>query len=86
MLRLPPAVQRRVAAGVLSAGHARALLAIDSAAEQERLAQRVVAEGLSVRAIEELVAIGETGPVPAAERRTAATSASLPRPTTPPSG
>ncbi|HSU34126.1 MAG TPA: ParB/RepB/Spo0J family partition protein [Propionibacteriaceae bacterium] len=69
LLRLPPAVQRRVAAGVLSAGHARALLAIDSAAEQERLAQRVVAEGMSVRAIEELVAIGETGPAPAAERR-----------------
>jgi ParB family chromosome partitioning protein len=62
-------VQRRVAAGVLSAGHARALLAVDSAAEQERLAQRVVAEGMSVRAIEELVAIGETGPVPTAERR-----------------
>jgi len=69
LLRLPPAVQRRVAAGVLSAGHARALLAIDSAAEQERLAQRVVAEGMSVRAIEELVAIGETGPAPTAERR-----------------
>ena len=50
LLRLPPAVQRRVAAGVLSAGHARALLAIDDPAEQERLAQRVVAEGLSVRA------------------------------------
>jgi ParB family chromosome partitioning protein len=69
LLRLPPAVQRRVAAGVLSAGHARALLAIDSAAEQERLAQRVVAEGMSVRAIEELVAIGETDPAPTAERR-----------------
>ena len=49
LLRLPPTVQRRVAAGVLSAGHARALLAIEDAAEQERLAQRVVAEGLSVR-------------------------------------
>ena len=69
LLRLPPAVQRRVAAGVLSAGHARALLAIDSAAEQERLAQRVVAEGLSVRAIEELVAVGDTSPAPVAERR-----------------
>ena len=46
LLRLPPIVQRRVAAGVLSAGHARALLALPDAAQQERLAQRVVAEGL----------------------------------------
>ena len=69
LLRLPPAVQRRVAAGVLSAGHARALLAVDSAAEQELLAQRVVAEGMSVRAIEELVAIGGTASAPVAERR-----------------
>jgi len=69
LLRLPPAVQRRVAAGVISAGHARALLAIDSAADQERLAQRIVAEGLSVRAIEEMVAVGETDRTPTAERR-----------------
>ena len=69
LLRLPPAVQRRVAAGVISAGHARALLAIDSAVDQERLAQRIVAEGLSVRAIEEMVAVGETDRSPAAERR-----------------
>ena len=62
LLRLPPTVQRRVAAGVLSAGHARALLAVADPAGQERLAQRVVAEGLSVRAIEEIVALGETGP------------------------
>ena len=61
LLRLPPTVQRRVAAGVLSAGHARALLAVPEPAAQERLAQRVVAEGLSVRATEELVALGETG-------------------------
>ena len=61
LLRLPPSVQRRVAAGVLSAGHARALLAVPEPAGQERLAQRVVAEGLSVRATEELVALGETG-------------------------
>ena len=61
LLKLPPTVQRRVAAGVLSAGHARALLAVDNPAGQERLAQRVVAEGLSVRTIEELVALGETG-------------------------
>ncbi len=58
LLQLPPAVQRRVAAGVLSAGHARALLALDDADAQERLAQRIVAEGLSVRAVEEIVALG----------------------------
>jgi ParB family chromosome partitioning protein len=60
LLRLPPAVQRRVAAGVLSAGHARALLALEEADAQDRLAQRIVAEGLSVRAVEEIVAIGES--------------------------
>jgi ParB family chromosome partitioning protein len=59
LMKLPPAVQRRVAAGVLSAGHARALLALDSPEEQERVAGRIVAEGLSVRAVEEIVAIGE---------------------------
>jgi ParB family chromosome partitioning protein len=58
LLRLPPLVQRRVAAGVLSAGHARALLGLDDAAAIERLAQRIVAEGLSVRAVEEIVALG----------------------------
>ncbi|MBD8079978.1 ParB/RepB/Spo0J family partition protein [Cellulosimicrobium arenosum] len=59
LLRLPPLVQRRVAAGVLSAGHARALLGLTDGAEIERLAQRIVAEGLSVRATEEIVAMGE---------------------------
>jgi ParB family chromosome partitioning protein len=59
LLRLPPAVQRRVAAGVLSAGHARALLTLEEPEEQDRLAQRIVAEGLSVRAVEEIVSIGE---------------------------
>lgn len=63
LLRLPPTVQRRVAAGVLSAGHARAVLALDDRLAQEQLAQRVVAEGLSVRATEELVALGDTGVV-----------------------
>jgi ParB family chromosome partitioning protein len=61
LLRLPPTVQRRIAAGVLSAGHARALLTLVDGGAQERLAQRVVAEGLSVRALEELVTLGETG-------------------------
>ena len=58
LLNLPPAVQKRVAAGVLSAGHARALLSLDDTGAQERLAQRIVAEGLSVRSVEEIVAIG----------------------------
>lgn len=55
LLRLPVAVQRRVAAGVLSAGHARALLSLDDPNDQEELATRVVAEGLSVRGTEEAV-------------------------------
>jgi ParB family transcriptional regulator, chromosome partitioning protein len=58
LLNLPPAVQKRVAAGVLSAGHARALLGVDDATVQEQLAHRIVAEGLSVRAVEEIVALG----------------------------
>ena len=61
LLRLPPSVQRRVAAGVLSAGHARALLALDDPGEQEQLAAKIVAEGLSVRTVEELVTLGDTG-------------------------
>lgn len=58
LLKLPPLVARRVAAGVLSAGHARALLSLEDAASMERLAQRIVAEGLSVRSVEEIVALG----------------------------
>lgn len=64
LLRLPGPVQRRVAAGVLSAGHARALLALADPLAMERLAQRIVAEGLSVRATEEIVAIGEKDEAP----------------------
>ena len=59
LMKLPPLVQRRLAANVISAGHARALLGLPNAAEMERLAQRVVAEGLSVRATEQLVALHE---------------------------
>ena len=59
LLKLSPAVQRRVAAGVLSAGHARALLAVDGEAQQDKLAQKVVAEGISVRGLEEIVALGD---------------------------
>jgi ParB family chromosome partitioning protein len=69
LLRLPPGVQRRVAAGVISAGHARALLALESAEDQERLAGRIVAEGLSVRTVEELVAVGEVGSDKSARKR-----------------
>ncbi|MDI3313249.1 MAG: ParB/RepB/Spo0J family partition protein [Mycobacterium sp.] len=62
LLRLPIAVQRRVAAGVLSAGHARALLAVEAGPEaQEELAARIVAEGLSVRATEEAVTLINRG-------------------------
>ena len=59
LLRLPPDVQRRVAAGVLSAGHARALLSLDDSAAMEALATRIVAEGLSVRAVEEIIIVGD---------------------------
>lgn len=63
LMKLPPSVQRRVAAGVLSAGHARALLGLADGSAQERLAQRIVAEGLSVRSVEEIVALGgDDGP------------------------
>jgi ParB family chromosome partitioning protein len=58
LLNLPPGVQKRVAAGVLSAGHARALLAVQDPQAQDQLAHRIVAEGLSVRAVEEIVALG----------------------------
>jgi ParB family chromosome partitioning protein len=72
LLRLPIAVQRRVAAGVLSAGHARALLALEGGPEkQEELAARIVAEGLSVRATEEAVTLAnrDDAGAPSAPRR-----------------
>ncbi len=72
LLRLPIAVQRRVAAGVLSAGHARALLSLEAGTEaQEALAARIVAEGLSVRATEEAVTLtNRSGPgKPSAPKR-----------------
>ena len=73
LLNLPPTVQKRVAAGVLSAGHARALLGLDSTAAQERLAYRIAAEGLSVRTVEEIVSVGSDEP-----RRSARTAARPP--------
>ncbi len=57
LLSLPPSVQRKVAAGVLSAGHAKAILSLEQRGDQERVAERIVAEGLSVRATEELVRV-----------------------------
>jgi ParB family chromosome partitioning protein len=59
LLKLPPKVQRRVATGLLSAGHARALLGLDTSDEQQRLAERIISEGLSVRTVEEIVAVGD---------------------------
>ena len=61
LLSLPPAVQNRVAIGIISAGHARALLGLTNAAEIEKLANRIVAENLSVRSVEEIVATGGMG-------------------------
>lgn len=65
LLALPPEIQRRVAAGVLSAGHAKALLAVDGPEQQRRIAERIVNEGLSVRATEELVRLRLTDEEPA---------------------
>ncbi len=72
LLNLPPAVQKRVAAGVLSAGHARALLSLEDPDTQDRLATRIVAEGLSVRAVEEIVAVGSDDAAPRRSVRTVA--------------
>jgi len=76
LLKLGPAVQRKVAAGVLSAGHARSLLAVEDPELQDRLATRVIAEGISVRGLEEIVAVGEIGTA-------ATTRAARARPTAP---
>ena len=65
LLKLPPLVQRRVAANVISAGHARALLGLPDAAAMERLAQKIVAEGMSVRATEEAVTLYQSPAAPA---------------------
>ena len=71
LMNLPVAVQRRVAAGVLSAGHARALLGLDGHDQQDELAGRIVAEGLSVRATEELVSLSGKSPSARAPRKAA---------------
>ena len=61
LLTLPQAVQKRVALGIISAGHARALLGLTDAAEIEKLANRIVSENLSVRSVEEIIATGGSG-------------------------
>ena len=71
-------MQRRVAAGVLSAGHARALLALEDSEEQDRLAHRIVAEGLSVRAVEEIVKLMDASPGRQATPRRPGPAAGLP--------
>lgn len=74
LLNLPSPVQRRVAAGVLTAGHARAILTLENSDQQEDLARRIVSEGLSVRATEELVTlasrsgVGDTTPATPSRR------------------
>ncbi|WP_017600684.1 ParB/RepB/Spo0J family partition protein [Nocardiopsis lucentensis] len=80
LLNLPPKVQKRVAAKVLSAGHARALCGVDDPERQERLAERVNLEGLSVRSLEEIIALREEADEPE-ERRPRLTPA---RRSTPP--
>ncbi len=75
LLKLTPTVQRRVAAGVLSAGHARALVSVANPEIQDRLATRVVAEGLSVRALEEIVTVGPDAAKRPAARQSAKASA-----------
>ncbi len=74
LLKLPVKVQTRVAAGVISAGHARALLGLADAQAQDALATRIVAEGMSVRATEEAVAMA-AAEHPATKRRTRRISA-----------
>lgn len=64
LLKLPPSVQKKVAAQVITAGHARALLPLSTAEEMERLAERIVAEGLSVRTTEEIVRLGKAKATP----------------------
>jgi ParB family chromosome partitioning protein len=58
LMNLPTSVQQKLASGVLSAGHARALLGLSDAATIEKLAARIVSEGLSVRATEEIISSG----------------------------
>ena len=74
LLNLPPSVQSRVASGVLSAGHARALLGLENEIEIDRLAKRIVAEGLSVRAVEEIIAATSPKSASKSKKKSSATS------------
>ncbi|CAB4771324.1 unannotated protein [freshwater metagenome] len=58
LMALPTSVQQKLINGSLSAGHARALLGLSDAQEIEKLAARIIAQGLSVRAVEEIISIG----------------------------
>lgn len=78
LMKLPGTVQRRLAAGVLSAGHARSLLGLPDHDAMENLAERIVSEGLSVRATEELVALHDEPA--AAAKPSSQRSRSLPLP------
>ena len=69
LLKLPPSVQKKVAAQVITAGHARALLSLSTPEEMERLAERIVAEGLSVRTTEEIVRLGKAKATPRSRAR-----------------
>ncbi|WP_328385700.1 ParB/RepB/Spo0J family partition protein [Streptomyces sp. NBC_00400] len=69
LLKLSPSVQKRLAAGVLSAGHARALLSVEDSEEQDHLARRIVAEGLSVRSVEEIVTLMGSTPQSASKAK-----------------
>ncbi|MEU9118620.1 ParB/RepB/Spo0J family partition protein [Streptomyces sp. NPDC048506] len=69
LLNLSPSVQNRLAAGVLSAGHARALLSVEDSEEQDHLARRIVAEGLSVRTVEEIVKLMGSNPKSASKTK-----------------
>jgi ParB family chromosome partitioning protein len=78
LLSLPPTVQTKIAAGEISAGHARSLLRLNDPAAQERLAQRIIAEGLSVRTVEEIVIVGSDDTPSKPTRRAAASKPSAP--------
>ena len=82
LLNLPSTVQTKVAAGVLSAGHARALLGLTNQRSQELLAERIVAEGLSVRSTEEIVRLGNAPPASAGCHRNVKPPSQLCSPTT----
>ena len=74
LLNLPASVQSRVASGVISAGHARALLGLSNETQIDQLAKRIVAEGLSVRAVEEIIAATSPKSAGKAKKKSGGTS------------